>query len=316
MYHSITTEDVLDLINVSRTFPGLVPESQSIDWSNVAQRMLAWADVMQHPDGKIVLFNDSAFGIAPELDEIWAYADRLDIEWPSSVDELQVFEESGYVRADTENAVLFVDVARIGPDYLPGHAHADTLNFELSLFGERWIVDTGCSTYEDSEERLRQRGTAAHNTVTVDGEDSSEVWSSYRVARRARPIDVKIQSRSGRTIVSAAHDGYKRLKGSVMHLREFRLDEGQLNIDDEVIGVIDSAVVNYLLHPEVVISRSGNNLTLSRHGKVASLMFDGGDAEVVGATYHPEFDLSIPTHRISVTMNGKCLSTTLRWGEE
>jgi hypothetical protein len=33
--------------------------------------------------------------------------------------------------------VLILDVAPVGPDYLPGHAHADTLSFELSLFGQR-----------------------------------------------------------------------------------------------------------------------------------------------------------------------------------
>ena len=30
----------------------------------------------------------------------------------------------------------------------------------------------------NSAERLRQRGTAAHNTVIVDGEDSTEVWEA------------------------------------------------------------------------------------------------------------------------------------------
>ena len=81
--------------------------------------------------------------------------------------------------------MALLDVAPVGPDYLPGHAHADTLSFELSLFGQRVLVNSGTSQYEAGPERSRQRGTAAHNTVIVDGHDSSEVWAGFRVARRA-----------------------------------------------------------------------------------------------------------------------------------
>ena len=43
---------------------------------------------------------------------------------------------------------------RIGPDYLPGHAHADTLNFELSLFDQRWFVDKKASIKPRSNPQL------------------------------------------------------------------------------------------------------------------------------------------------------------------
>jgi uncharacterized heparinase superfamily protein len=184
MYHSIATEDVLDLLNASEAWPGLVNPEVVEHWRQMAKKMLHWASVMQHPDGRIALLNDSAFGIAPELGELFSYAERLGLEFESASGALQHLEQSGYARIELGEAVLFADIGRIGPDYLPGHAHADTLCFGLSLFGDRWFVDTGCSTYEVCDERLRQRGTAAHNTVVVDGEDSSEVWSSFRVARR------------------------------------------------------------------------------------------------------------------------------------
>ena len=46
-----------------------------------------------------------------------------------------------------------MDVALIGPNYQPGHAHADVLSFELSLFGQRLLVNIGTSEY-----RLTQSG--------------------------------------------------------------------------------------------------------------------------------------------------------------
>src|SRR5205807_9771760 len=79
-------------------------------------------------------------------------------------------------------------------------------------------------TYEVTAERLRQRGTAAHNTVVVDGVDSSEVWSSFRVARRARPLAVTWGRDGAALWLSAGHEGYRRLPGKVIHRRRWRLD--------------------------------------------------------------------------------------------
>ena len=44
-----------------------------------------------------------------------------------------------------EQMFAIFDVAPLGPDYLPGHGHADTLSFELSLFGHRFITNSGTS---------------------------------------------------------------------------------------------------------------------------------------------------------------------------
>ena len=38
----------------------------------------------------------------------------------------------------------------------------------------------------DDERRRYDRSTAAHNTVSIDGTDSSEVWQIFRVGRRAK----------------------------------------------------------------------------------------------------------------------------------
>ena len=39
---------------------------------------------------------------------------------------------SGYVSVDPPPFFLICDVAPVGPDHLPAHAHADTLSFEMS----------------------------------------------------------------------------------------------------------------------------------------------------------------------------------------
>jgi len=127
------------------------------------QRMLRWLGVMCHPDGQIVLFNDAACGIVPHPEKLFAYARRLGIDeraardgqrgrWlpltQMSSDCMMLtthLASSGYVRLDDGPATFFLDVAPLGPDYLPGHGHADTLTFEMSLGGQRVIVDMGTS---------------------------------------------------------------------------------------------------------------------------------------------------------------------------
>jgi uncharacterized heparinase superfamily protein len=59
------------------------------------------------------------------------------------------------------------------------------LSFELSWEGRPLIVDTGTSTYERGQRRIQERGTAAHNTVQVGTREQSEIWASFRMARRA-----------------------------------------------------------------------------------------------------------------------------------
>lgn len=154
----------------------------------------------------------------PPVAELEAYAERVGLPpAPAVGSSLIHLADSGYVRWQAGPLLLFGDVGPVGPDYQPGHAHADTLSFELSAGRERVVVDSGTSTYTIGPTRTWQRSTAAHSTVTIDGADSSEVWGGFRVARRARVQDVQISPE--RAVVSASHDGYMRLPGKPQHLK-------------------------------------------------------------------------------------------------
>ena len=314
MYHAIAFEDILDLINISACWPGLMKPKLEIDLKDSAARMLTWLRVMCHPDGEIALFNDAAMGIAPTPDELIQYSERLGITAPPTAINAIHLADSGYVRAESDDAVLFVDVGEIGPDYLPGHAHADTLSFELSLFGHRCIVDSGCSTYEVSEERLRQRGTAAHNTVIVDDQDSSEVWSSFRVARRAWPKNVSVETEGNIVEIRGSHDGYWRLPGRVTHQRHWRLEDGALTIQDTLFGQWRTAVAHLLLHPDITAKFENGGVRLRLGDREVTVQVDGGQIEIGASTWHPEFGLAIPTGRLRIQMRSEELSTTIRWG--
>ncbi len=311
MYHAIFLEDVLDLVNAATHSPDLVPEKQVTQWRERAGRMLKWLIGMTHPEGEISLFNDAAFGIAPALAELRTYAQRLGIasviasEARQSTPSLTHFPESGYVRLDTDNAVALLDVAPIGPDYLPGHAHADTLSFELSVFGQRVVVNGGTSRYGLGPERSRERSTAAHSTVEVAGQDSSEVWGGFRVARRAHPFDLQVREEPLRLQVACSHDGYTRLPGAPVHRREWQMDQRSLRVTDTVRGGTHTSLARYILHPDVLITAVGTNawqLTLPS-GQVLRATVVTGQSHIEPTSYAPEFGKVLPTHCLMVALS-------------
>ena len=108
--------------------------------------MLDWLAAMTHPDGRIAFFNDGAFGIAAESADLDAYARRLGLRPGRAPGEGALWlAASGYARLARGDQVALLDMAPVGPDYLPGHAHADTLSFEWSVGEERVVVNGGVS---------------------------------------------------------------------------------------------------------------------------------------------------------------------------
>ena len=315
MYHAIVLGDVLDLLQLAERYPGSCDASDVAAWRDAALRMRRWLRVMTHPDGGIAFFNDAALSIAPDYAALAAYADVLGPPPDAApLAGIEALPDSGYVRLQSGPAVLIADVGAIGPDYLPGHAHADTLSFELSLHGRRVLVNRGTSTYEPGDERRRQRGTTAHNTIVVDGQDSSEVWSSFRVARRARAFDVRWGEDGDANYLEAAHDGYRRLPGRVVHRRSWRLAADRLEITDVLEGRWSSAVSCWHAHPAFQVRANGRELSLlGRSGLTVTFSGDNGAPEIIQDAWHPEFGASIPSKGIRIPIHGPRSVVTIAW---
>lgn len=316
MYHALALEDLLDLINLAGVYPDCIDAARVAQWREVAARMWRWLLAMCHPDGEIAFFNDAAIGVAPAPLQLYEYARRLGIEEPAPLSELEQLQPSGYLRLELGPAVLLIDAAPIGPDYLPGHAHADSLSFELSLHGRRVLVNTGIDRYGTDAERVRQRGTAAHNCVVVDGEDSSEVWSGFRVARRAYPFGLTVERRADEIVVECAHDGYRRLPGRVVHRRQWRLRVDGLEIVDRVEGECSSVRAHFHLHPSMEVGECGgvrSGALQVGDGLAVSWEVHGGMGRVASSSHRPEFGLSLPASELQVDF-GRSRQVLTRWG--
>lgn len=101
-----------------------------------------------------------------------------------------------------------------------GHAHADALSFEVASKGQSLLVDPGTYTYTASQEnRDWFRSSAAHNTLTVDGESSSVSDGPFSWQTNANCKLATWISQKRFDFVSASHDGYLRLGDPTAHTR-------------------------------------------------------------------------------------------------
>ena len=290
MYHCIMLDRLLDCINfvVSRgkevgddsQNKTLVPHLSPL--TPFAQQMLGHLAAIIYKDGSIPLFNDAALGIAPTPAALFDYASRLGITWTAIP-----LRECGYRRLTEGGIEATVDVGNIMADYQPGHSHADTFSYELRMDGQPIAVDTSTSTYNKNERRQYERGTSAHNTVTLNSKssnskylDSSQVWGGFRIGRRARVTVLKDETSE----VVARHNGFGR---NAIHERRFLLKDGVFRVEDRVAG----HAVSWLhlrpgLHAEIVSEEEG----LVKVGCLTIKVENGQHIELLENTISTEYN--------------------------
>ena len=243
MYHLIILERLLDALNFAKASgDDLEPMLKSYAFKMTGLAM-NWEDL-----DRIPMMQDSAYDVAFTVPEILKYSESLLGEkFPSKPNELK---DSGYRNFKSDSFSLFANVGSIGPSYQPGHAHADELTFELFYEGSPIIVNTGVSTYEKNNRRFLERSTNSHNCVVL-GDNSSDVWSGFRVGKRA---NVKISVDNDQQLI-ATHNGFGTLVS-----RNFDSSEvGQITLIDTLVYQSSSKGFygkGYLhLHPDVEVKQ-------------------------------------------------------------
>lgn len=320
MYHANLLWDLCDLVNLANSsgHPELL--KRKAKWINLIIKAYKWLNQMCHPDGDISFFNDAAFDMAPSLALVKKYLTQLDIHPILATKTepcLHHLKESGYCVVHLgENSKAILDVAQIGADYQPGHAHADTLSFEFSLNNQRILVNSGTSQYGCDELRQHQRSTKVHNTVSINGENSSEVWAGFRVARRAYPRNLLIEESPEKIIIRCSHDGYLRLAGRNIHQRTWTFSLNQLTIKDEILGLYTTAEARFHLHPAIIVKQLKHDRIecLLNGGKSLLIQVENAHELVLEpTTWHPHFGSSCNNFCLVAKMKGNTLFTTMEW---
>lgn len=290
MYHQEILFRLLDSINLVKNNNWIDKELESL-FKEKVRKMLNWINKISFENGEIPLINDSSQNIAPDTGTLNLYSESLGLK---SDDEDYTLSASGFKKISEERYELLIDTGNIGPDYLPGHAHSDTFNFVLRVNRKPFIVDTGISTYENNERRLLERSTESHNTVKVNNMDQSEVWNSFKVARRAKIIELKEDNNR----IKSTHDGYKRI--GAYHSREFILDKQYIKIIDFVESKKDYICYFYLhFYPGIKIQKKLKNGIICNNCSITFLNHE--KIHINHYYYAPTFNKLIESHVVKVT---------------
>lgn len=308
MYHCIVLEDLL-LLGEAYRAAGLEPPDELL---HSLARMLDYLETLLLPDGKYPLFNDSAEKIAPAPTRLKQWAGSFLGTAFTGPKRNKFLPSTGFARLTTETGdLLLFDGGAPGPLCQPGHAHAGTLGFESCLGdGTRVFIDPGVFEYNSGLWRCYFRSTAAHNTLQIDGLNSTEVWGGFRAARKARIKQSGFRQNGKVTHVYAAHDGFCFLPGKPVHRRDiFCLPQGAFLVIDTITGAGPRLIESRLhLHPvwqpflqsdTALILENGSRKLSLRFFKTGNLSIHRGEEDPVLGWYAPEFGIKEPTSCIT-----------------
>ena len=320
MYHSLMLVDMLDMYNLSKAYPSKLSEQLVAQLKKYIPKMLNFMEAMGHPDGGVSFFNDSVDGVAPKAEVIESYAKKLGfVICALDVSESQIIDNanSGYICATCSGNKLIFDASSIGPDYIPGHAHADTLSFELSIGTQRVLVNSGISEYGLSQKRFSQRKTVSHNTLQIDGKDSSEVWSGFRVAKRAKILDrLSSMEDEKRIFLQASHNGYKSKSSGCIHTRSLTFEPRKLIIKDTLDGSYSFAKSFFHFHPDLRVTMKNHELKVEGEDFLLYSNLNSFNHRICETSWHPEFGISILNKTLEITFKSRQIEVVFDWAKK
>lgn len=187
-------------------------------------------------DNKYTFFNDSVNKNGIEFIQIKNLYEKCFPEYKKK--SKQFFNFDGYIGFENENEKFIMDIGDVVVGNQSGHGHCDALSFEYFRDTEKIFTNSGVFEYNSGARRIYSRSTKAHNTLEFDGLDQSEIWSSFRVAKRAEVgFDLK-----NITYDSILMTGWVRgfdFNNKIIHHRSVIKNDNRLKFIDFVESNID-----------------------------------------------------------------------------
>ncbi len=210
------------------------------------------------------LLNQTRFMIprrAPELREaIFDVSDETEAPVRTG---LRTFETGGYTVVRENHAgqptLLVFDHGPLGYLSIAAHGHDDALSVWLHVGGLPVFIDAGTYFYHVKRtQRDFFRSTAAHNTLTVEGESGNISTGPFQWFRKG---DARLYSSQGTGDwwVEGLYEGYKT-RFNVVHSRRIIRTSYGFNVVDRLNGAgLPRAVsARFLLAPDLTALREGN----------------------------------------------------------
>ena len=310
----------LDMLKFSAVLEEMPP-----DYNAKLRRMEDYLDALLGPQRRLAYLGDDdggrffhpygprdRFGIAslagadnPELGA-WIGWESIKRAGPSGS---RLFENAGIAIMRSGDTQLIADAGPLGTGGA-GHSHADALSFVLRHGEEDLLIDAGTFTYvADAKWRNWFRGTAAHNTIRIDGLDQAMPVGPFRWADKPEVTINEWRTNSDQDLL----DAVCRYRGFA-HRRVIRFQKpGRIVVFDEMTGPAGRHRLEQFWHSgEEVIQESPRSFVLGRGARLelshdatleiggangwSSLVFGSkGPAAVVCAAWEQELPATFET---------------------
>ena len=199
---------------------------------------------------------------------------------------VRVFPDGGYTMVRERRAGralrLTFDHGALGYLSIAAHGHADANAIWLSLDDEPIFVDAATYLYHSGGAwRDAFRGTRAHNTLCLAGEDQSPIWGPFNWGPPARARLLAAEPGIDWRL-AAVHDGYLKRFG-VTHSRELRATPTGFALIDTLIGrpCAAEAECSFQLAPGLALSGAGLDWTVAKNERVLMRIKFDAPGEVV-----------------------------------
>lgn len=205
-------------------------------------------------------YNDKGFGVFNGVQE--GDCELIDAVLAQSGTKGRVMQSlpcAGYERVSMGRSLIMFDCATPPVSPYDTVCHAAPLAFEMSYAKERVFVN--CGTHpSDAMWRDSLRGTAAHNTLTIDHRNACEIIGHGGFGRKTNSIHVTREENKDGCLLEASHDGYVALSGMEHKRRLYVSGSGHdIRGEDSLISPLipvkpHDVAVRFHLHPAVKVS--------------------------------------------------------------
>ncbi len=291
MYSSVVLEDLLDIYNLNR--------DKKLE--DVISKLLHCIDCLNDND-KLFYFNDCVDNFAKPFSYLKRFAKQLGISFEkikkiNDLDGLIVFSN-----CEKNNIKLGINCANI--PIQDGHYHCSNLSLELFYKNLKFLTNSGVLGYSNNLNRNLFRSTSYHNTLQFGSFEQSQIWSLFRVGKRAKS-SYKISNDDLRNLFIRSNVVHYN---GIVHKRTVELDNMNytLNILDQVNSDKDVSRVYYHIHPKCIIKKlSENSLEISRENAKIRLNINE-EFEIVETPFAEEFGKKQNQKTIFIKKSSSC----------
>jgi len=299
MYSGIILEDLIEVY--------LITKEKALE--ELIHKQYQTLSYLIGTDKKFTYFNDSVNKNGIEFEQLEELYLKIFPNNPLK-EPPYTFNFDGYLGFENPHEKLIFDAGDVVSGNQPGHGHCDALSFEYFLGEEKLFTNSGVYEYNNGERRTYARSTKAHNTLSFNNLEQSEIWSSFRMARRAK-VEFYLEELTTNTLKVEGHVEGFDFNQKVVHKRTLIKEKSQLQTIDSVESKMqkDSEIFFHLM-PPFLFKKEGDNLYIVKDTQTIATVEADAPYQLTTTPLFPEFGKELEKSTLILQHKANKTSTT------